>query len=166
MKLLIMSDSHGAYRNLKKAIELHPDVDLIVHLGDGEKELFILLQVHPEYREKLCCLCGNCDYGGMLPDLMHQQLVMDLPYGHRLFACHGDFYSVKYGTNRLEYEASRCDADIVLYGHTHVRDNRYEDGRYILNPGSLSCPRDGGPNSYALIDVTEQGIMTNLMCLT
>ena len=39
----------------------------------------------------------------------------------------------------------------------------YEDGRYYVNPGSLSKARDGSRNSYAVIDIEENGILPNII---
>lgn len=46
-------------------------------------------------------------------------------------------------------------ADIVLYGHTHTGVTCYDDGLYIMNPGSI---RDG---HYGMIDIVPGGIMLN-----
>jgi predicted phosphodiesterase len=35
------------------------------------------------------------------------------------------------------------DADIVCYGHTHIRDWRLRGRVRLLNPGSLFWPRSG-----------------------
>ncbi|MBR6444660.1 MAG: metallophosphoesterase family protein, partial [Firmicutes bacterium] len=35
--------------------------------------------------------------------------------------------------------------------HTHAAVHEEIDGIHIINPGSLSYPRDGNPGSYALI---------------
>ena len=163
MKIIVLSDTHGNYRALQKVALLHQDADMLIHLGDGERELNQLFNSEPWAEQKFHCLKGNCDYGQGVQ--VYRTLTLDLPYGHRIFAAHGDNFQVKFGTARIAYEARENQADIVLYGHTHVSDCRYEDGLYILNPGSLSLPRDGKPPSYALIDVSEKGILPNLVFL-
>ena len=52
-------------------------------------------------------------------------------------------------------------ADILLFGHTHVPMQDYDDGLYVLNPGSLH----GANASYGILDITPAGIMTNLLTL-
>ena len=47
---------------------------------------------------------------------------------------------------------------ILFFTGTHKADILYEDGVYYVNPGSLSTPREKGP-SYAVIDITENGVM-------
>ena len=76
-------------------------------------------------------LGGNCDWGASLPD--DEEIERE---GVKLFAAHGHLYQVKLGEGELLAAARRRGAKIVLYGHTHVPDNRYEDGLYILSPGS------------------------------
>ena len=161
LKLIVMSDSHGVSTGVQHLLELHKDADLFIHLGDGEREVNRLLQVYPWFAEKLLYLKGNCDSGVLVPQTQRYR-VYTLPFGHRLFAAHGDYYRVKYSTARIAYEARQHGCDLVLYGHTHVRDCRYEDGLYILNPGSLGCPRDGKPPSYAVVSVSEKGLLPNV----
>ena len=49
--------------------------------------------------------------------------------------------------------------DILLHGHTHIPETVYRDGLYIMNPGSLR----GSYGSYGIIDITPQGIVTNII---
>ncbi|MBQ8010255.1 MAG: YfcE family phosphodiesterase [Oscillospiraceae bacterium] len=165
MKIVVMSDSHGVRQTLEMVMNKQPDADLYIHLGDGEREVHAFLMSHPEYQERFRYLCGNCD-SGFLVDPTLDKFVMTLPYGHKIFAAHGHAYQVKYGTNRMRFDAREANADIVLYGHTHMREYRYEDGVHIVNPGSLGAPRDGKRPGFALIDVCESGVSVNLVELT
>ena len=79
--------------------------------------------------------------------------------GKKIFITHGHLYNVKYTLNNLYYAAREKNADIVCFGHTHNPMSEYVDGLYVLNPGS--CHGYGA--SYAYIDVTPQGIMTNIL---
>lgn len=158
MKIVVMSDSHGNAEAVRKVVQHHEDVELFIHLGDGEREMSHVLLSFPWLEEKLHYLKGNCDYGDLVKPTQ-KQLALELPFGHKIFAAHGDHYRVKYGTDRIAHEARQVNADIVLFGHTHERVCRYEDGLYIVNPGSIGCPRDGKPPAYALISVSEKGIL-------
>ena len=51
---------------------------------------------------------------------------------------------------------------VIVISDTHRGDTHYDEGIYVLNPGSPSCPRDGKA-SYGVIDVTPGGIMTFLV---
>ncbi len=162
MKIIVVSDSHGLVGNLQTVLELHRDLDRLIHLGDGESDMYRLLECYPDLEEKLTYCKGNCD-GGRVIVPSYTDIILDTPYGFHLFACHGDYYRVKYGTNRLAYEAKKRGACIALYGHSHVRDCRYEDGLYIMNPGSVSIPRDGNRPSYGYIDLSPKGIVCNVV---
>ena len=159
-----MSDSHLDLQALQRVIVMHADADLFIHLGDGEREMNQILQNHPWLDEKLYYLKGNCDAGTRVPQCQ-EQLIYTLPYGHRIFAAHGDAFQVKFSTARMIQEAKHNNCDIVLYGHTHIPEDRYEDGMYILNPGSIGCPIDGNPPTYMLLSVSEKGVLPNIVRL-
>ena len=49
------------------------------------------------------------------------------------------------------------DGDILIHGHTHIlkaETIEAEGGRHItvLNPGSVSIPKGGNPNTYAVLE--------------
>ena len=41
MRLLVLSDSHGRKKLLLEAVELHPEADAVIFLGDGERTLIL-----------------------------------------------------------------------------------------------------------------------------
>ena len=51
------------------------------------------------------------------------------------------------------------NADIVLFGHTHLPITEYDDELYLLNPGSLQYA-DG---TYGIIDITDAGISVQII---
>ena len=78
--------------------------------------------------------------------------------GHHFFMTHGHYYYVYTGVEYLREEAQKRGADIVLYGHTHVPYMEQKEGMLILNPGSISLPRQKGRiPTYALIELMENG---------
>ncbi len=164
MKIIVMSDSHGVGFRVETILKKHSDADFFIHLGDGEREMHTLILSNPTLGSRLYYLQGNCDSGFLISGTQ-SQLVLTLPYGHRIFAAHGHNYQVKFGTARIVHEARELHADIVLYGHTHVRECSYEDGIYVINPGSLGCPRDGKGPGYVVLDVSESGILPNPVLL-
>ena len=147
MRLLVFSDSHGTPYYMRQALLMHPEADRIVFLGDGERDLDLVVQ---EINGRpLTAVKGNCDFGSLLP------ANETIKAGEHLVLCtHGFLESVKYGESALIQKARDMKADIVLYGHTHYQTASYEDGLYILNPG---CAADG---YYGMVDITERGIMT------
>jgi hypothetical protein len=157
MKIIVFSDSHGSIANLNKVVEKHLDADMFIHLGDGEKEYESLVCRYPKL--KMYYVAGNCDYNSMYPN----ELILGADFNIKIFATHGHRHCVKYSLDILKLSAKENGCQIALYGHTHERFNSYDDGLYILNPGSISCPRDGLKPSYAIIDISKSGIMTNII---
>ena len=39
MKIIVVSDTHGSYRNFKRIMELNRNADIVVHCGDSRDEL-------------------------------------------------------------------------------------------------------------------------------
>ena len=157
MKIIVFSDSHGSSTNLNKVITSHKDADMFIHLGDGEREFENLSAMYPNL--KMYYVSGNCDYNSSHP----YELVLNADFNIKIFATHGHRYYVKYSLEAIKDTAKENRCQIALYGHTHERFNAYEDGLYILNPGSISCPRDNNKPSYAIIDISKAGIMTNIV---
>ena len=77
---------------------------------------------------------------------------------HRVFITHGNYYGVSVGTSRLKEEALSRKAQIVMYGHTHRPEVDIQEDITILNPGSLSYPRQiGRKPSYIIMEIDGAG---------
>jgi putative phosphoesterase len=156
-KIVLMSDSHGAAANVARIMEKQPAADRYIFPGDGTgpgliHDVTVFLKTHPEYEEKFSVLRGNCDAGVWLP----KSLCIDVPH-HRIFAAHGDRYSVDFGWEKMMLAARLNNCDIILHGHTHVRVTEQREGFYIMNPGSCARPRDGRPPSFSMMEILEDG---------
>ena len=58
-------------------------------------------------------------------------------------------------------EGQARKADIVMYGHTHRPFFEQKDGITVLNPGSLSFPRqEGRKGSYMIMEIEADGTAT------
>ena len=44
------------------------------------------------------------------------------------------------------------EGDILIHGHTHVLRAEKKEHYTILNPGSVSIPKEGNPPSYAILE--------------
>lgn len=100
---------------------------------------------------------GNCDYSSMEPFIAFTE-----ECGKKIVLTHGHLHRAKYGLDDLKRLAKNNNADIVVYGHTHIRAVDYSDGVYYINPGSLALPKDGLPPSYAIIDILPGGILATV----
>lgn len=154
MRIVVVSDSHGDVYSLRRLLRSEPKADLVIHLGDGAADLEGLKQDFPE--KMFLQVKGNGDLSSELP--------VDGEYiikGRRIFYTHGHKYRVKMGMDDLLAAAEQREADILLYGHTHVVENSYADGMYVMNPGSLRSYE----HSYGAIDISRQGVLLNILRL-
>lgn len=157
MQILVISDTHGRYDILRKVLSEHRDAEFVVHCGDGEYETERLIAEHPELKSWILQVRGNCDHDRNIP-LMRE---IPLPYGHKAVAVHG--HTMMHGDfqQNLVDLAKDHGADIVLFGHLHVRIDRNVEGIRLFNPGSAAQPRDQFPPGFGLLDVMESGILTS-----
>ncbi|MCC8042863.1 MAG: metallophosphoesterase [Oscillospiraceae bacterium] len=156
MKIVVMSDSHGRRGAIDEIISrTRGTAGMYIHLGDGEQELRSVMEDNPDL--DIRHVAGNCDWDSSSP----RASIIKVS-GVRIFATHGHWYGVSGGLERLCSNAVENGCQIALYGHTHCRYNRIEGGIYVLNPGSCALPRDGFKPSFGTIDITSQGIVTNI----
>lgn len=59
---------------------------------------------------------------------------------------------------QLEKSFEIKDADIYLFGHTHVRCFYNENNKYFINPGSLGCPINVGGASCGILTIEDGNI--------
>lgn len=152
MRILVTSDSHGNTHALRKAVASQPHAQLILHLGDGAQDVEDLLPEFPE--RQFIGVRGNNDWFCPLP-LEGEITIRQI----KIFYTHGHKYNVKYGLYDLIGEARRREANVVLFGHTHTPCLDYDDGLYLMNPGSLF----GWDATYGTLDLSEQGVVTNIL---
>ncbi|MCC8049143.1 MAG: metallophosphoesterase [Clostridiales bacterium] len=150
MKILIVSDTHGYDDNLKKALEQTGQPDCMIHLGDseGSEEHMRSLANCPVYM-----VAGNCDYFTRLP----VSRVVDLD-DCRVFMTHGHYYYVSVGVRDLAEEAKTNSCNVAMFGHTHRPFiDEGDPALTILNPGSLSFPRQEGRKPSYIVMETAAG---------
>ena len=98
-----------------------------------------------ELSDKITAVEGNCDSYTETEEakFMMRDINYDYAFDKFIVLSHGHLYSP------FNYTSGY---DIFIYGHTHIHQlYQGKDGKIILNPGSLSCPRDG-IHSVATID--------------
>lgn len=154
MRILVVSDTHGDYLSFKTAVETQRSADVIIHCGDSQGEIDDIKLQFPN--KAIIAVKGNCDFSSSLPTV--ETITIE---NKKLFITHGHLYNAKYTLYNLCCAAKEAGADILLFGHTHNALTEYDDGLYIVNPGSLH----GYNASYAYIDITDKGIMTNIVKL-
>lgn len=148
MKVLIVSDTHRKNENYFVAVEREKP-DMVIHCGDVEGSEYALTEAAgcPVY-----ITLGNNDFFSNLP----RELDLDIgPY--KVWVTHGHNYYVSMGSEHIRREALIKGVDIVMYGHTH-RPVVDQSGQVIVvNPGSLSYPRQEGHRpSYVVMELDEK----------
>lgn len=148
MKVLIISDTHGRLENFKEVLSMEKPVDLILHLGDVCRD-------EEEIRELAGCdvryVRGNCDI------FSRERDSLDFRIGNYNFHMeHGQY--LPDSLQSIAYKAEEIGADVMLFGHTHIPLLTWSGNVRIVNPGSLSKPRqsDGNP-TYIVMNVDNSG---------
>ena len=150
-RILIVSDSHGKFQNLEKVLKRINQFDYMIHLGDSQcsnrdLEKLVSCPVH--------VVRGNCDYSSENPVYK----IIEIG-GNRIFITHGHTYHVQYTLTNLLNAAREQDCSIAMFGHTHVPYlDKQENDVTILNPGSISRPRQGDHRpSYMIMEIADDG---------
>ena len=113
-KLLVLSDSHGGRAAIERVLlKENANIDALVFLGDGLRDLEQALTLYPRLRAY--SVAGNCDYGALEP--MDGLAAFDQTIA---FYTHGHMYGVKYDLDTLTDAAAARGAEVALFGHTHV----------------------------------------------
>ena len=161
MKYLFASDIHGSAYSCRKLLDAFREeqAERLVLLGDllyhgprndlpreyAPKEVIALLN---EHKNKIYAVRGNCE-------AEVDQMVLEFPVmadycilsvdGRTFYATHGHIY------NQDNLPPLR-EGDILIHGHTHVLKAQQMDGYILLNPGSVSIPKEGNPATYAVLE--------------
>lgn len=157
-KYLVFSDSHGRQERMLEVVKRYEkEIDGLFFLGDsegGEDQIRSSIQ-GPTYIVR-----GNCDWYSQAPDFQVAKVC-----GHSIAMAHGHRHNVNMDVGMLKYWALEKEADIVMFGHTHVPFLEQSSTLTVLNPGSISKPRqvDHIP-TYAVIEFLDHGEVQVNIC--
>lgn len=166
MKLMFASDIHGSAYFCEKMLEAYQkeEADRLILLGDllyhgprndlpkdyAPKQVISLLN---EIKDDICAVRGNCD-------AEVDQMVLEFPImadyciileGNRtIYASHGHIFN-KDNLPPLK------EGDIFIHGHTHVWKAKKREHYVLLNPGSVSLPKEGNIQTYGIL---KDGLFT------
>lgn len=164
MKLFVASDIHGSAFYCRKMLEAYKkeNADRMLLLGDilyhgprndlpkeyAPKEVIAMLN---ERKNEIYAVRGNCE--AEVDQMVLQFPVLAdycvLPLREKvIYATHGHVY------NEGNLPPMKED-DILLHGHTHVLKAEKREGYYLLNPGSVSIPKEGNVPSYGVLEDGE-----------
>lgn len=169
MKYLVVSDIHGALSGAEAILKAkeHHQIKNILCLGDilyhGPRndlpEDYAPKKVIPimnGLKNNIICVRGNCE-------AEVDQMVLEFPCmadynivpfdDHKVFMTHGHIYS----PNNLP---TLLENDCFLSGHTHIPTAKKENDIFLLNPGSISLPKEDHPRTYAVLTDTDFTVYT------
>lgn len=161
MKLMFASDIHGSRSACEAVLAAYKSegAERLVLLGDllyhgprndlpkeyAPKEVIAMLN---EMKNEIYAVRGNCE-------AEVDQMVLNFPVmadycilaidGLTFYATHGHVY------NENNLPPFR-EGDILIHGHTHVLKAEQREGYILLNPGSVSIPKEGNPPTYAVLE--------------
>lgn len=156
MDVLVLADTHikiGSSRTLPRAVrELAHRADRILHAGDIVTQAVLddLATYAP-----VDAVLGNNDHElvGALPETV--ALTLD---GVRVAMIH-DSGAARGRERRMQRRFP--DADVVVFGHSHIPWNAPGDGQLLFNPGSPTERRRQPEHTAGLLRVIDGRIVTH-----
>ncbi len=157
MQFLVISDSHGRIDRLRAALDRTPDCKNVLFLGDGLADVAAVAPSFPDRTFR--CVRGNMDAPSLDPPA--EEIDFFTLYGNTVMITHGHRFGVKGGIGAAVAYAGRKGARVLLFGHTHVPEDRFlpEEGMFVCNPGSIGRPVDGVPHFGVLSLLPDGGVL-------
>ena len=160
MKYMFASDIHGSAYYCREMLRAFREekADRLVLLGDllyhgprndlpkdyAPKEVIAMLN---EVKDFIYAVRGNCE-------AEVDQMVLEFPVmadycilvldQKTFYATHGHVYN-------QDHLPPIQKGDILIHGHTHVYKAERKENYILLNPGSVSIPKEGNPPTYAVV---------------
>ncbi len=164
MKLMFASDLHGSLFFCEKLLDAYKNenAEKLILLGDllyhgprnNLSKNYDTIKVAEKLnaiKNNLLCVRGNCD-------AQVDQMVLNFPImsdysiiyleKRLIFLTHGHIY------NRNNLPPINKN-DIMIQGHTHVPIIENINGIILMNPGSVSLPKQNSPHSFMIYEDTE-----------
>ena len=167
MDYLVLSDTHGnrgALRAVTERLNFHPAA--LLFLGDGARDL-PFFSARPGMADvPVIAVRGNCDspFDPLAAGLDEERCIY--LEDKKILMFHGHRLGVRAGIDRIAQTGARREADVVLFGHTHVAyettlpaGEEVGDGLVlkkpllIANPGSAGEPRDGFALRFGVLTI-------------
>lgn len=155
MKILVFADSHGHTKNIINVLGYHPDIEYVIHLGDYGTDVYDIEKFNPLLVTE--AVLGNNDKNKVFPLEKVIQLVEK-----RIFITHGHSYNVGKGLIPILARAAQENADVILYGHTHVPGIEKVGGVLVVNPGSIYRQRVVSGPTYAVLEIARNDVSAKI----
>lgn len=150
MKILIVSDTHRNNRNFMYVVERTGPLDMVVHCGDIEGSELLISKAAGCPVEMVQ---GNNDFFSELPKEKEFMIGQ-----YKVWLTHGHNYYIAMNNEMIKREAREREADIVMCGHTHKPLVDIGTDLTLVNPGSISYPRqENRKPSYIIMEIDRAG---------
>ncbi|MCD4722309.1 MAG: YfcE family phosphodiesterase [Desulfobacula sp.] len=155
-KLIVTADIHGSYTSwltMKNLLKPSDKLAIAGDLFDTKYGNFSNADFQPQsikndlntFKHHFYYVYGNCDTPSFFPgfdttmefDVFNKRIL--LSHGHRPFT-----YS--------------ANIDIIIQGHTHICFLEKKDSHIFMNPGSITCPRNG-VYTYGVIENSSASLI-------
>lgn len=160
MKFMFASDIHGSAFYCQKMLDAYREekADRLVLLGDilyhgprndlpkGYAPKEVIEMLNP-MKQEIYAVRGNCE-------AEVDQMVLDFPVmadfcvlvmnEKTIYASHGHIYN-------KDHLPPLKEGDIFVHGHTHVLTAQKMEDYILLNPGSVSLPKEGNVPTYGIL---------------
>lgn len=156
MRIGIVSDTHGSADLLLPHLK-RQGIEHLFFAGDFYRDGEYLAN---KLNVSLDAVAGNCDFGSGYV----QEKIMNY-HGHKILLTHGHQYGVKRDIQRLFYRAQELQADLLVFGHTHVPLCEQREGIWFINPGSPVYPRLAGHESFAVLQLKRDSLAASIVYL-
>ena len=148
-KLIVTADVHGSlgsWLTLKQLVNKGDALVIAGDLFDTRYGNYSDRDFQPEALRKdlrtfghpVRYVYGNCDVPSFYQGFEHTLT----------FSQFGKSFFMHHGHRPADVNTA---ADVIIQGHTHLCALEKSDGRIYMNPGSISCPRNG-VYTYGIID--------------
>jgi uncharacterized protein len=139
----LVADTHGMFR--PELFDALDGVELILHAGDvGPDEILAQLETIAPVR----AVYGNTDAPGR--PLLSESIDITVD-GVRIHVSHGH----ELGSPNPERLATKYDADVIVYGHTHRQLVARVGERLVVNPGAAGARRFNLEPSAAVLTIVD-----------
>ncbi len=160
MKILVLSDTHYILDNPLEILKrIHQKIEGVIHLGDNREDANALQSLYPSI--PFYAVAGNCDFSQTDADV-EQTIMLG---GKTIYITHGHRYGVKQSYDRICYRAEEKNADICLFGHTHVPEIIRFGNTIVMNPGSASLPRISNQPTYGMLDIENDVVTPSIVAI-
>lgn len=148
MKIGILSDTHNVLP--KEVFDYFAGAQYILHAGDigGQEIITDLESIAPVF-----AVYGNMDSHPLVSSLKRVYFFKLAGLKFCLTHIIGSAKSFAYELFKMKNEA-----DIVIYGHTHIAEKIDYSDIVFINPGSASSPKHGTSRSVAVLTIEDKKV--------